>query len=125
MQSGPVKQCVGPYVYAEEVLSVECGRDVGEYSLDVAFDCVLPLLIWGGAFVAALIVFLECVGFGRAEGCVVVAVKYLRLEPACGEESENSNKITQEFVFITCLEGVIEHVLASCVAEADELFVPF
>ena len=48
-----------PYVRAEEVLSVECGRDVGEYGLDVAFHRVLPLLIWGGAFVAALVVVVK------------------------------------------------------------------
>ena len=39
-----------PYVRAEEALSVECGRDVGEYGLDVAFHCVLPLLVWGGGW---------------------------------------------------------------------------
>ena len=125
MQSDPVEQCVVPYVYAEEVLPVECGRDVGEYDLDVALYCVLPLLIWGGAFVATLIVFVECVGFSGAEGRVVVAAEYLRLEPSCSEESEYSVKVIQECVFVTCLDWVVEHVLASCVAEAEELFVPF
>ena len=110
MQSGPVRQCMVPYVCAEEVLSVECGRDVEEYGLDVAFECVLPLL--------------RCVGFSRAEGCVVAA-EYLWLEPACSEESENSIKVIQACVFVTCLDRVVEHVFASRVAEADELFVPF
>ena len=113
-----------PYVCAEEVLPVECGRDGGEYDLDVAFYCVLPLLIWGGAFVATLIVFVECVGFGGAEGRVVVA-EHLRLEPSCSEESEYSVKVIQECVFVTYLDWVVEHIFASCVAEAEEMFVPF
>ena len=82
-----------PYVCAEEVLSVEGGRDVGEYCLDVAFHRVLPLLVWGGAFAAALIIVVECVGFGRAEGRVVVAAEYLRFVPSCYEESEDSLKV--------------------------------
>ena len=104
---------------------MECGRDVGEYGLDVAFHCVLPLLVWGGAFVAALIVVVECVGFGGAEGRVVVAAENLRLEPSCSEELEYSVKVIQECVFVTCLDWVVEHVLATCVAEAEELFVLF
>ena len=94
-----------PYVCAEEVLSVDCGRDVEVYGLDVAFDCVLPLLIWGETFVAGLIFFVECVGFSGAEGRVVVAVEYLRLESACSEELDYSIKVIQECVFVTCLDG--------------------
>jgi hypothetical protein len=55
---------VGPDVGTEEILAMNCGGDVGEDGLDVAFHCVLPLLIWGGAFMAALVVLVKLVGFG-------------------------------------------------------------
>ena len=74
---------------------------------------------------AALIVVVESVGFGGAEGHVVVSVEYLWLEPSCCEELEYSLEVVQGCVFVTCFDWVVEHVLASCVAEAEELFVPF
>ena len=74
---------------------------------------------------AALIVVVECVGFGGAEGRVVVAAEYLWLVLSCCEESEDSLKVIEECVLVTCLDWVVEHVLASCVAEAEELFLPF
>jgi hypothetical protein len=49
-----------------------CG-DVGGGSLYVAFDGVLPLLVWGGAFVSALVFLVEKVGFVGPEGGVIVA----------------------------------------------------
>jgi hypothetical protein len=64
VQAGPMSEGVGPDVGAEKVLAMDGGGDVGENGLDVAFHCVLPLLIWGGAFMAALIVLVKLVGFG-------------------------------------------------------------
>ena len=55
---------MGPYVSAEEVLAVDGGRYVGKDGLDVAFDSILPLLVWSGALVAALVVFVELIGLG-------------------------------------------------------------
>jgi hypothetical protein len=75
--------------------------------------------------VAALVVVVECVGFCRAEGRVVVAVEYFWLVPSCCEESEDSLEVIKKSVLVTCLDWVVEHVLAFCIAEAEELFVPF
>ena len=49
-----------------------CGN-VGEDGLDVPFDSVLPLLIWRGAFVSALVFLVEKVGLVGPEGGVIVA----------------------------------------------------
>ena len=73
VKASSVCECVGPSVGSHEVLPVyRCG-DVRYDSLDVALDRVLPLLIRGGTFVAALMVFVKLVGFGGTECCVVVA----------------------------------------------------
>ena len=63
VQTSPVCECVGPDVSAEEVLTVDGGGYIGENGLNVAFDGILPLLVWSGAFVAALVVFIELIGF--------------------------------------------------------------
>jgi hypothetical protein len=55
---------MGPDVSAEEVLAVDGGGYVGKDGLDVAFDSILPLLVWGGALVAALIVLVELIRLG-------------------------------------------------------------
>ena len=55
---------MGPDVSAEKVLAVDGGGYVGEDGLDVAFDSVLPLLVWGGALVAALVVLVELIRLG-------------------------------------------------------------
>ena len=64
---------MGPYVCAQEILPVNCCRDVGENGVYVAFDGVLPLLVWSGAFVSALVFLVEKVGFVGPEGGVIVA----------------------------------------------------
>ena len=70
MQPGAVGEGMDPYVCAEEILTVNCGGNVGEDGLDVSFDGVLPLLIWRGAFVVFLV---EKVCFVRPVGGVIVA----------------------------------------------------
>jgi len=64
---------MGPYVCAEEILPVNCCGDVGENCLDISFDGVLPLLVWRGAFVSALVFLVEDVGVVGPEGGVIVA----------------------------------------------------
>ena len=73
VQSCPVSECVGPDIGAEKVLAVNGGRNVGDDGLYVAFYRGLPLLIWRGALVAALVVLVELVSLGGAKRCVVVA----------------------------------------------------
>ena len=62
VQPGPMRECMGPYVSAEEVLAVDGGGDVGEYGLYIAFYRVLPLLVGCGALMAAMVVLIELVG---------------------------------------------------------------
>jgi hypothetical protein len=61
VQAGPVCEGMGSDVSAEEVLAVDCGGYVGKDGLDVAFDSILLLLVWGGALVAVLVVFVELI----------------------------------------------------------------
>ena len=76
-----------PDVCAEEILTVYGGGDVGEDCLDVPLYGILPLLIWGGALVSALVIFVECVCFCGSESGVIVAAQDSRFVASSGEES--------------------------------------
>ena len=65
-----------PSVGAKEVLPLYGSKDVAQQRLDVALDCILPLLVRCGAFVRAVVGLVESRGLERAEGCVVVAAEY-------------------------------------------------
>ena len=73
VHSGPVSEGVGPCVCAEEILAVDCCGYVGEDGLYVAFDSVLPLLLWRGALVSALLFLVKQVCFVGAECGIVIA----------------------------------------------------
>ena len=86
---------------------------------------VLPLLVGCGAFVCAAVVGIEDGGFGGSKcGEVVAAENSWCVATGC-EEVEHSFQMIEEHFLIAGLDGVVEHVLAFGVAEADELFVPF
>ena len=65
-----------PSVGAKEVLALYGSGDVAQQRLNVALDCVLPLLVRCGTFVHAVAGLVEVRGLDRAEGCVVVAAEY-------------------------------------------------
>jgi hypothetical protein len=88
---------VGPNIGAKEVLSVDCCRNIGEYSLDIPLNGVLPLLVWCGAFVSALMLFVKLVGLVGPEcGGVVVALKDAWFEPSCSEEAKYPLKVVED-----------------------------
>ena len=64
---GLVCEGMCPDVSAEKVLTVDGGGYAGKDCLDVAFDSILPLLVWGGALLAALVVFVELICLSWSE----------------------------------------------------------
>ena len=125
VEAGPVSEGMCPDVGAQEVLSVDGGGDVGEDGLDIAFYCILPLLVRCGALVAALVVLVKCVCLGGSERRVVVAAEDAGFESAAGEETEDSFQVVEERVFVAGLDWVAEEIFAASVPECDELAVSF
>jgi hypothetical protein len=73
--------------------------------------------------VAALVVFIELVGLGRAEGRVIVAAEDAwRVSSAC-EKSENSLQVIEEGVLIACFYWVAKEVFAASITKCYELAV--
>ena len=93
--------------------------------MDIAFDCVLPLLVRGRALVDAVAGLVEVDGIVRSESCVVIAAKYSWGESAGGEELKYTCEVVKEDFFVACFDREIEHIFAAGVSEAQELFVPF
>ena len=99
---------MSPYVGVEKVLPVDSGGDIAQNGLDVALDCVLPLLVWRRCLVAALVVLVEGDALVRAERGEVVAAEDTWLESAGGEESKDPFEVVEEGVFITVLDREVE-----------------
>ena len=115
---------MGPNIGAKEVLSVDSCRNIGEYSLDIPLNGVLPLLVWCGAFVPALMLFVKLVGLVGPECGVVVALKDAWFEPSCSEEAEYPFKVV-EGLLVARFDGVAKKVFASGVSKCDKLPIPF
>jgi hypothetical protein len=54
---------IGTNIGAEKVLSVDSYRNIGEHGLNIPLNGVLPLLIWCGAFMSAMMLLVKLVGF--------------------------------------------------------------
>ncbi len=106
-------------------MALDCSGDVTKYRLDIAFYCVLPLLVRGRALVYAVAGLVEIDGIVRSESCVVIAAKYSGGESASGEELKYACEVVKEYFFVACFDREVEHIFAAGVSEAQELFVPF
>ena len=108
---------MGPNIGAKEVLSVDCCRNIGEYSMDIPLNGVLPLLVWCGAFVSTLMLFVKLVGLVGPECGVVVALKDAWFEPSCSEEAKYPLKVVEEGLLVASFDWVAK--------KCDKLPIPF
>ena len=85
---------IGTNIGAEKVLSVDSCRNIGEYGLNIPLNGVLPLLIWCGAFMSAMMLLVKLVGFiiGPEGGIILVPAEDTCFESACGEEASTRSR---------------------------------